>query len=65
MGFDGGDDWELSDDGWTLILAVGDHVADDFAHDLEALRSGRLGFKDTSMFQALRQGRAPMAATDE
>jgi len=43
----------LSDDGWNLILAGGDHVVDDFADDLEALRSGRLGFKDTSMFRAL------------
>ena len=53
MGFDGDDDWARSDDGWNLILAGGDHVVDAFADDLEALRSGRLGFKDTSMFQAL------------
>lgn len=52
MGFDGDDDWALSDDGWNLILAGGDHVVDDSADDLEALRSGRLGFKDTSMFPA-------------
>src|SRR2546425_1177815 len=53
MGFDGDDDWALSHDGWILILAGGDRVVDDFADDLEALRSGGLGFKDTSMFQAL------------
>ena len=53
MGFDGDDDCALSDDGWILILAGGDQVVDDFADDLEALRSGRRGFKDTSMFQAL------------
>src|SRR6266851_5616258 len=53
MGFDDDDDWALSDDGWNLILAGGDHVVDDFADDLEALRSGRRGFKDTSMFRAL------------
>jgi hypothetical protein len=53
MGFDGDDDWALSDDGGNLILAGGDHVVDDLADDLEALRSGRLGFKDTSMFPAL------------
>ena len=41
MSFDGDDDWALSDDGWNLILAGGNHVVD----DLEALRSGRLGFK--------------------
>jgi hypothetical protein len=53
MGFDGDDNWALSDDGWNLILAGGDHVVDDFADDLEALRSGRVGFKDPSMFPAL------------
>ena len=26
MGFDGDDDWALSDDGWNLILAGGDHA---------------------------------------
>ena len=53
MSFDGDDNWALFDDGWNLILAGGNHVVDAFADDLEALRSGRLGFKDTSMFQAL------------
>src|SRR5713226_8755161 len=63
MGFDDDDDWALSDDGWNLILAGGDHVVDDFADDLEALRSGRLGFKDTSMFQALPFAEAFLGAT--
>src|ERR1700731_4326880 len=52
MSFDGDHDWALSDGGWNLILAGGNHVVDAFADDLEALRSGRLGFKDTSMLQA-------------
>jgi CTP:molybdopterin cytidylyltransferase MocA len=44
MGFDGNDDWALSDDGWKLLLAGGDYVVHDFAEDLEALQSGRLTF---------------------
>ena len=53
MGFDDDNDWALSDDGWNLLLAGADCVVDDFVADLEALGSGRLSFKDTSMFHAL------------
>src|SRR2546423_13519616 len=37
----------------TSSSPVATHVIDDLADDFEALRSGRPGFKVTSMFQAL------------